>query len=110
METQEILRTVIEVDGHVSQLDLRDTGDLRYDMVLGLDFGVERDLQIRCRARECRCGEHGEWSPLVTTREKSRSKSKAVNYRIINVLVGGYCDGIICSCLLGAGRTKTLVS
>ena len=32
METQEILRTFIEVDGHVSQLDLRAIEDLRYDM------------------------------------------------------------------------------
>ena len=85
MEIQEILRTFNEVDGHISQLDLRPTEDLRYDMVLGLDFGIERDVQIRCRAREWRCGEHGEWSPLVTTREESWSKNKAVNYRIFNV-------------------------
>ena len=58
-------------------------------MVLGLDFGVQREVQIHFRAREWRCGEHGEWSPLVTTREESWSKNKAVNYRIINILVGG---------------------
>ena len=49
IETQEILRTFIEVHGHVSQLDLRATEDLRYDMVLGMDFGVERGGQIHCR-------------------------------------------------------------
>ena len=42
---------VVEVDGHVGQLNLRATENLRHDLVLGLDFGIERDIQIRCRER-----------------------------------------------------------
>ena len=101
---------VVEVDGHGGQLNLRATENLRYDLVLGLDFGVERDIQTPCRERGWRCGDQGEWCHFVATREESGSKSQAINRKIINVLVGGYCDGVTCTCLLGASRTRTPVS
>ena len=44
METQEILRTSIEVDGYVGKLDLRANEKIVHNLVLGMDFGVESDV------------------------------------------------------------------
>ena len=71
MKVQGKLRISIDVDGQLGMLEFRAVEEMNHDIILGMDFGVEWDLSIRFRAKQWKCGDHGEWHPFATNIEDS---------------------------------------
>ena len=71
MKVQGKLRISIDVDGQLGMLKFRAVEEINHDIILGMDFGVECDLSIRLRAKQWKCGDHGEWHPFATHIEDS---------------------------------------
>ena len=71
MKVQGNLRISIDVDGHLGILEFRAVEEINHDIILGIDFGVGWDLSLQFRAKQWKCGEHGEWHPSADNAEDS---------------------------------------